>query len=266
MPGTGGDVDRRCGRTASLPDDDRAVSEVLAFVLAFSIIITSTALVFTVGFDLVRDFQNDQQDENAEEAFVRIARKFTELDSRSVPRRAGEISVTPGQIGLAEGSTATVTVGLPSGNRSRTFAVNALTYRNGETSVSLEGTGIFRADRDARTVIAEPDLRCGEDRATITVATLVLERGSEGVSSDLVTVVGNRRNATLWYPMNRTGPASHGSADNVTVSFDSPREDAWETYLDRTPGWTDPQDDGTYVCPSTRRVVVRHVVIGVRFV
>lgn len=243
-------------------DRDRGVSEVIGYVLTLALILSSVALVLGIGFPQMEELKSAQQDENAEGAFVRVATKFQQLGARGAPYRAGQLSVAPGQLLVADGSTLNVTVALPSGNRTRTFDLRTLRYQRGGTTVAMEGGAIFRSDDGQPVTVARSPLRCDDESAVVTVTTLV-PTGPSSVTSDLVTVSGRHRNTSLWHPTNRTGADSADTATAVTVATDSEFDAAWTRSLRRTPGWRETGD--AFVC-TTERVYVRHVRIGVEFV
>jgi hypothetical protein len=240
------------------------VSEVLSYTITAAIIFTSVALVFSTGFAAIDDVQQSTQNEDAERAFVQIGAKFQALEAGGAPYRAGELSVSPGRLGLTSGPGVNVTVVTPTGTSTRQFSTSALEYALEETTLTIENGAVFRTDRTATVIQSEPSLTCQSDRAVITVTTL--DGPAAAVSSDLVTVIGRHRNTTLWYPTNRTGTGSADQATRVEVTVSSTRDVAWRRYLDRADGWTRVSGTSdTYAC-TTDRVYVRHVVIGVKFI
>jgi type II secretory pathway pseudopilin PulG len=241
---------------------DRGVSEVVGYTLTLIVVLASVAIVLGVGVPGLEDVKGAQQDENAEGAFVRVATKFGELGDRGAPHRAGQLSVSPGQLSVDDARMA-VTVSTPSGDRTRTFTLRSLTYQRGDTVVALEGDGVFRADDGASVTVARPAVRCADGSAVVTVSTLVPE-GATTVNADLVTVAGRHRNTTLWYPVNRTGPGGADAATAVTVDPDSSFEAAWERSLREAPNW-EATGSGAFRCEADS-VYVRHVRIGVEFV
>ncbi len=244
---------------------DRGVSEVVSYTLTLMIVIASVATVLALGVPALEDLKEDQQDRNAEDAFVRVATKFGELGDRGAPFRSGQLSVSPGQLTVQNDTELTVTVSTSAGDRTRTFTLRRLSYARGDTTVALEGGGVFRRDGGASRAVGRPSLRCAGSGAVLTVPTLAAA-GAASVNSDLVTVTGRHRNTSLWYPRNRTEINSATDATAVTVEPDSGFEDAWSRSLRAAPGWTETSPgSGRFTC-DTGRVYVRHVHIGVEFV
>jgi hypothetical protein len=250
---------------ARRPGTDRGVSEVVSYTLTLVVVVASVSTVLALGVPALEDAKGDQQDLNAEDAFVRVATKFGELGDRGAPFRSGQLSVAPGQLTVQDDAELTVTVATSAGDRSRTFTLRRLSYARGDTTVALEGGAVFRRDGDASTAVQRPSLRCAESGAVLTVPTLAAT-GTTSVGSDLVTVTGRHRNSSLWYPHNRTGTDSATDATAVTVAPDSTFGDAWVRALRAAPGWTETAPgSGRFSCDADR-VHVRHIHIGVEFV
>lgn len=243
---------------------DRGASEVLGFVLLFALIVGSTGLVFSAGFDSLEHAQADQQNDNAEAAFLRIATKFDQIGDDGAPLRAGDLSVSPAGLSTGVEAELTVTVHLPSGVESRTFDVGGLSYELDDTAVAYEANAVFRRDGDAVAILSAPPWECDPGRTVVSV-TALNATGATSVASDSVTVVGEHEDTSLWFPFNRTGPGSVDDATGVSVAVDSPNEDGWNRYFDRAPGWEDPEGDGSYRC-DTDRLYVRQVNVTTRLV
>ncbi|MFC6942141.1 hypothetical protein ACFQE8_19545 [Salinirubellus sp. GCM10025818] len=243
---------------------DRGASEILGFVLLFALIVGSTGLVFTAGFDALEGVQTDRQNENAESAFLRIATKFQQIGDDGAPLRAGDLSVSPAGLSTGGDVELTVTVHLPSGDESRTFQVGALSYTLDDTAVAYEANAVFRSDGDGVAVLSAPPWKCRAERTVISF-TAMESTGPTSVASDSVTVVGEHEDTSLWFPFDRTGAGSADDATGVSVAVDSPNSVGWNRYFEDAPGWADPEDDGTYRC-ATDRVYVRQVNVTTRLV
>lgn len=252
------------GRLSAVTDGRRGASEVLGFVLLFSLIVTSTGLVFTAGFDSLERTQNDRQNENAETAFLRIATRFQQLGENGAPLRAGDLSVAPAGLDIGREVDLTVTVHLPSGDEARTVRVGSLSYELDDTAVAYESNAVFRRDGDGVAVLSPPPMACDPDR-TIVSLTALNATGSTSIAGESVTVIGRHEDTSLWFPFDRTGTGSADRATGVSVDVDSSNGDGWDRYFERAPGWTDTDGDGTYTCDSDQ-VFVRQVNVTTRLV
>ena len=73
--------------------DERAVSDVLAFIIVFSIIITSVALVYGTGFSSLDQVREGEQKANAERAFEAIAYSMDDIETGAATRRGGSLEL-----------------------------------------------------------------------------------------------------------------------------------------------------------------------------
>lgn len=252
-------------RTVEIGNDDRGVSEVLGFVLTFAVIVTSTGLVFTYGYGSLEGFRDSQQNDNAEQAFVRIATKLQQVGDDGAPLRAGDLSVAPGQLSVREDTELTVTVdgaNVPSAPRSRTFTAGSLRYSLDDTTIAYESNAIFRNDGGDVAMLAPPSMACRPGRTVLSITSLNATDATT-IASDSVTVVGRYQDTSLWFPFARMGPGNASSVDFVSVTVDSRNSEGWNRYL-LSNGWVVTGPD-TYTC-TTDELYVRQVNATVRLV
>jgi hypothetical protein len=242
----------------------RGASEILGFVILFSLIVTATGLAFTVGFDSLENARDDHQNENAEAAFLRLGTKFQQIGENGAPLRAGDLSVAPAGLSTGREVELAVTVHLPPGDETRTFEVGSLSYALDDTAVAYEANAVFRRDGDGVAVLSPPSMTCDPVR-TVVSFTALNATGPTSIAAESVTVVGRHEDTSLWYPFNRSGAGSADRATGISVGVDSSNGVGWNHYFERAPGWTDPDGDGTYTC-DTDRVFVRQVNATTRLV
>lgn len=251
--------------TSTSQEADRGVSEVVSFILTFAIITTMIGLLYSGGFVSLERLQTGNQMQNAEGVFFAMADSFGELQEGQAPKRAGALDLDVGaSIAISNESEIEVEVNDASGPVfSERLVTRSMDYRLDERAVTYETGAVFRSNDGGSVLVGEPSgLICSPstDSAVVSVVTLV-DPNDVSVASGTVTVTGIQRSTTLLYPTDRTAP---GTIDNVTVDIDAPREAAWHSHLEGTTAWTDPDDDGTFVCRDIDQVFVRHTVIEVR--
>ena len=244
---------------------DRAVSDVVAFVLTFSVVILSVGVVSGVGFSVMEEIRGDEQALNAQRAFQTLGESLNEIDRQQVPGRSGEISLSGGTLladSGADGPAFEVRT-----NTGETFTTDAgrIRYRSGDdTRVLVENGAVIREDEgaDQGIVVQRPNVVCeggANPYAVVSVVKLVAD--VNGIGGDgTVQIVGREQSSTLLY--------SDDDATSVTVDYGgSEFSEAWETYFSRTGEWQ--SVDGTdAVCDvgGDGRVIVRRTVVEVDFV
>ncbi len=216
---------------------DRAVSDVLAFILVFSIIITSVGLVYVFGMGALGDAQVSEQNRNAERAFETMAVSFSDLQDGRGVERLSQLNPRGGGVGVDDGPRVTVTVGGDTlndggGDPLGDGSVGSLNYAHEGTEVSYELGATFRADDGHSVMVRPPEFVCttsgsGPDRAIVSYTNLSATEPSSVSTSSTLRIRATREDSEF----NRSG----GDL-NVTIE-DSTHADAWERYFDEN-GWS----------------------------
>ncbi|WP_267643101.1 DUF7289 family protein [Haloarchaeobius amylolyticus] len=246
--------------------DRRAVSDVLAFVIVFSIIITSVGVVYGIGFSSLGEFQEGEQKTNAARAFQALSVSLDDIQSGAAPGRSGAIQLSEGTLQVEEQSQMTVEVGLSNGTTwtVATETTGSLQYSFENTDVAYENGAVFRKDGSASVMLEEPSFVCSDSSDQAVVSIVVLNGESNAIGGEVNAEIISRENSTsVLYPNISRG--SSVTADNVTVDVPTTSFDqAWTRYFEDASGWEDPDGDGAYTCDA-QSVVVRVTVIDVEF-
>ncbi len=243
------------------------MSEVVAFVLSFSVIIVSVGIVYTAGIGSLTDLQAKEQTANAEQVFLAVGDSFGELQEGQAPKRAGSLDLDIGAtIGVINQSEMNVTVG--GASFTRTIRTRSLRYEIDETIVAYENGGVFRSDHGHSAMLGPPpEMYCSNstDSAIVSIVRLRSEH-QPSAAAGTVTIIGIQESTELLFPDSRTGPPVSG-VENVSVNVSSPHEEAWKQHFENNrTDWVDPDDDDTYTCQGVGNVFIRKTVIEVRIV
>lgn len=216
--------------------DDRGVSEVIGFVLVFSLVLGTISIVYVGGFSALSDTRDGEHVNNAERAMDVLADNFQQLGRGEAPQRGTEIKLADAQLTLDERYGVEVDVsGTSYSSRGR-----PITYHSGTgTRISYEHGAIIRVDDDGGAVmLREPDFLISDERTVIRHIQL---RGGElnhgGSQTVLVRAGLNFRE--LQYPP--AGGDSDVTAEtlNVTIQTAPERTGAWLRYMEDQPQLTD---------------------------
>ncbi|QFU82974.1 DUF7289 family protein [Natronorubrum aibiense] len=251
---------------------DRAVSEVVAFVLVFAIILGSVGILYSTGFQAMDDYQETEQLVNAERAMDALASNFNDIIRyNGVNQRYGELSLRGGAVRSSDsGTNLDILIEKDDENRSISDRDDAefLQYYTGETldlgefaytsdgdRIAYEGGGLVRGDdsEDWSLVRKQPHITCSDDReaAVISLVTISADDRSVQSSSGLgVTMSVENRSSAVYTD----------DVDSVSITIDdddTAYNDAWNSTLDTDRGWTDNDngDDLRRTCPADRVVV-----------
>ena len=231
---------------------DRGVSDMIAFVIVFSLIITSVGITYTFGYTTLSDYQEGEQKRNAERAFVALSNNFGEIESGRIEARAGELRLAGGRLSVENDSVITVSSpswDLSNGTEARLAnqPTRSFVYEFEGTSVEYENGAVFRQDGDGRHImIAEPAYRCGESYASVSIVQF-LPRGGALSSDGTVQVIAQQESSVMLYPVNRTG-TNDAAVDHVNVTVESDKAEAWEGYFGDDWDVTGTGDERTFTC------------------
>ena len=253
---------------------DRGVSDLLAFVLTFSIIITGIGIVSVGAYGSLGEYADREQVDGAERGLVAGATVLDDIHREDDLRRSFTLGLSDGFVYLNE-STVEVTV---NGTGATMSAHNALEHRfdpqgAGPVSIAYEAGGIFRSN--AVGARYDPSIGCSAETNTAVVSLVNLTTTdsiavSEGYSQQTVlnpnalslpqdAPVGVTEQ-TLSFDARLVGvnTTTLDTSTNVTIDVgDSASPTRWGEYLDET-GWNG--SGSTWEC-SAETVVVRVTTI-----
>lgn len=247
------------------------VSEVLGFVLIFSLVASTTGVVYVYGFGGLQESRDATALNNAERAMDVFAENVRDVHARGVPNRATEVKLYDAQLGLGEAANWQVNVSTPGGTKSYATDIEPLVYATGTTELVYSNGAVFRVERGGAVMKREPPFVFrqvgGENVAVVPVIqtrspssqdvggdTTVLVRTDLALSETVVETAGNYTATTL--PL------------NLTVETTPERAVVWERYLDAeltdAYGVSDPctrvgADSGTVACEFD----VHRVYVGI---
>jgi hypothetical protein len=249
---------------------DRALSDLVGFILAFAVILSGVAIVSTIGTDILEDIKGNQQANNAQQAFGLMAENFDEIENGRAPTRTSEINLHSGRLRATNSSNFTVRIERPSDpDIVRTVFTEQIRLRPdpGSNSVVVYENGAsIRGKNSTTTGIVEnrPTLTCQNEAAIVSLVRIDAPTNRQ-LGEGTVRISGTRTNSGTLYPFNRTGDNSSTHVRNANLTVDSSFEDAWYKHLTVDGNWTR-YDDDTVSCQQVDRVYVRQTVINVSFV
>ncbi|ELZ43696.1 hypothetical protein C464_16142 [Halorubrum coriense DSM 10284] len=246
--------------------DERAVSDLVGFILSFSIILLSVSVVYTGGFAAITDQQEAEQMHNTERAMTVLAENFRDIERGNAPTRAGEFRLSGGRLSLDRAARFTVVVGLNNSTVPVTVRTRSLSYEKEGTEISYENGAVLRTDGEFGFMARAPTVTCRADRAIVSLVEID-PRGNRtstsGEGSVLVTVT--KQDSGIYYPRQENGTVVNeaDAARNVTIRVEESRhEEGWENWFEERDGWN--QTAVGYTCEADT-VVVRTTKVTVEF-
>jgi hypothetical protein len=209
--------------------DDRGASEVVGYVIIFSIVIFSVLLLSASGTTTLEDIRDDEQAENAERALDIVADNMAEIYERDSPSRATEIDVKGSQLFYGNHTTIELEL-LEGGTVEESFEeqLRPIVLRSSSsTELIYEGGAVFRTDRDGGTMIRDPPLLLSTGRVHAPIVkTTVPELQAVSGTSILLRGKSTGRDVLFTPDTLSSGP------DQLRLNVTSPRFEIWERYFE----------------------------------
>lgn len=238
--------------------DSRGVSDLVAFVLTFSIIITAVGVVSIGGLGSLEDYRDGARVESAEVAMTGFDSSMEDIRVDGVPQRSHQLQLNGDQLERHNSEIEITITGTPAPEpRTLTVDVGAFVRQTGrDTEIVYESGAVYRSQDRGQTVVSKPPFRCGDDTAHVG---LVSVRGDVNVSSDSLALRAREKESMSVYP--KLTDAENGSASAVTIDVgETYNSDAWEQLFDREmDGWAG--SGGFYTCDDVDRVYVHNTTV-----
>lgn len=246
-----------------VPTDPRggesAQSNVLGFVLVFTVVVTTIGLVFAAAVPVLEGAQDRERVDNMERAFEILDDNVEDVVYREAPSRATEIRLSGGRLGVTGSTRMNVSVENDP-NSPYVARTRPITYADEGTTIRSSFGGVVRSDGAGGTMVSEPEWRVSEERAVLPliVTAQATDDSSVGGSLTLLVVADAQRRTANGF---ETDP---GNLSTVTVTVTSAYPLAWARYFESTGvGSVSVSGDDVVYEFETEAVYVPRVRIGV---
>ncbi|MFC7226285.1 hypothetical protein N0B31_02635 [Salinirubellus salinus] len=226
------------------------MSQVVSFVLVFSLVATTVGVVSVVGFDGLSDRRDAERVDNAERAFDVLADNVEDVYRDGAPSRATEIKLD--DAALETGSATTVKVDFPDdslGPFDTSLRPIVFEPQGRNSSIVYEAGAVIRVDDGNAVMLREPPLRFDEDRST---ASLVVTGGEGAVGGSTTVLVRTDETTTaVLHPAGTETAATPNSRFVFQLETAPERAPAWETFLEAEFSWVSDactRDGGRVTC------------------
>jgi len=236
--------------------DDRGVSDVVGYVLVFSLITITIGTVFAVGIAGVEDRREAERVANVERAFDVFDDNLRDIQRYGDPSRATEVRLAGGTLATSgETRFALVNSTDPAvaANATDDWNADSLVYRDGETTIAYEAGALVRGDGGGSVLLSGPRFVAADGRTTIPIV------GLESDSDDSVSGDGTVQ-VTVAVPERyrerneRSSDSSETtvltpSSEDTYLHVETDHPEAWRGYFARTNGFEpiDVDTDGVAV-------------------
>jgi hypothetical protein len=203
---------------------DRAVSDVLGYVLIFTLIVSSVAVVTVGGTASLGAVRDAERFSNAQRVFDVLDTNVEDHLEARTHSRATEIRLTDAGVDFGEPVELNVTVGNQGSNST---TLDPLVYHQSDRRRIVYGAGaVLRHDRGATVLVEEPPFRFG-NRTMLTFVDTRAQTGGVSGSGRVLLRSEYVSQSVHEYP---------AVSDPVVLNVTTRRPAAWQAYLEAETG------------------------------
>ncbi len=215
--------------------DERAVTDVIGFVLVFGLVATTVAIISVNGLGTLQDSRNAEQVNNAERAFDVLDDNMADVYQEGAPHRATEISLVKAQLNTATVARMNVTAkNTSSGNWETISTVQAqpivwTTTQGRETEIAYSFGAVVRAQREGGVVLNEPPLVLEDDKMFLSIVKTQTNE-PKSLSGTTIRVRGSQARSA-----SQVLDGELSSFDRLRINVTTPRAGIWQRYFEQKP-------------------------------
>lgn len=270
-------------RRSDASDGTRGVSEIIGFILVFSVVTATVFIAYTSGISGLQDARDFERVENAERAFDVLGDNLADIHAGGAPSRATEIKLAGSELSI--GANQRFSVRYENGTGTPEFynatSLRPIIYAVGdEEAVVYEAGAIIRVSRDGQRMVDEPAMafRSENGRRTVSIPFVrTIAESQTVVSGSQTTLV--RAEKLVPRPEGRYSPvlaslSGAGAPHEIRfrVNTTAARAPAWNQYLEQEISWRADAcslagaDDNVVVCEfETDELYVTRTSIDITF-
>ena len=221
---------------------DRAVSDLVGFVLVFSLITMTVGVVYVAGFTGLEDARDAERVNNMERAFEVLDDNINDVTRNGAPSRATEMKLAEAQLSTSDRRDVSISADGVDPVVARPVTIR---YNPGsDTSIVYENGAVIRVDNGNAVMLEEPDFLF--DDGNVVVRYIEPQGSGQSIGGTSTTVLVRAERTSSKVLVNR------GGSTNVTIAMRThpDRVDAWENY------YTESIEAATGTTPTCNRSTV----------
>lgn len=210
----------------------RAQSEILGYVIVFSIIAASVGFIYVTGLPALENSQEAMATNNVESAFDVMDDNIRDITQEGAPSRATEVRIAGGRLFVGE-PTEIRFYAENTTEEDDNITVVADTYPviyrdDADRRVSYVAGAIIRGNGTASAMVSQPDWRFTDRRTIVPIQVLTPRGGLQGISGDTTILLVTKLQVRAY---TQSLAQTDGAEAEVNVSVKTDRPGAWEQYF-----------------------------------
>lgn len=249
--------------------DDRGVSDVLAFALIFAVMVASVGIIGVVGFQTVGDVSEEEQLRSAELSMAELSDQLSGIADHEAPVRASELRTGGATVSITDDFSIHVTVqnGANEALWNGSFDLGTVTYRLDDTMIFVAGGAVIRADTGHAVMLEDPPFLVTESAARLNLLRVDPHGDVPSITTaQLVQLQSHHKGTQLLEPFNRSHLYDIHSIQLELDGTDAVIE-AWNRYLETHDMWDGNSSTNVWEASGfDHGVILRHSRISIRFI
>jgi len=254
-------------RTDSVQNDTRGVSDALGYALLIAVVLTSVAVMYTVGWGLTTQMQHSEYMDNVERGFLVFSENLGDINQNDAPSRSTELKFYGGNLDMSGKTVFEVTVTDPEtgATRNATFVTRTIEYSKQNDTVYYASGMVAREMNGQVGIIREPTFTFTDHQTRLSFLSLQPSNGTVNIGGTTTVLArAELQSKQLVDVVHRT------SSENVTmnVTVQSPRYEVWARYFESeglTRVSTSPSNNTVTFSHTTEHLYLRRLLIEVMF-
>jgi hypothetical protein len=204
---------------------NRAVSEILGYLLVFSLVIFSVAIVSVGGLAGYQSAEEFERQSNSQKAFDVLHNNLEDIYYQSAPSRGTEIDLGKTSLALQDPVVVNVTVKGASRQEFRIESQPIVQDLGEDNELVYEAGAVFQTTRDGGIIRQQPPMILRGDTAHI-ITPNVRAATARSVGGGTVLIRAQSQGQEIRYRNTTRDPTA-----DLTMNITSPRSDLWYGYL-----------------------------------
>jgi hypothetical protein len=238
----------------------RGVSQLVGFVLVFTIVLSTAGVAYTAGVSSLGDVRSAEQANNAERGFQSLAHNIDDMVHSDATRRVTSVRLGGGT--LTYGETVTMNLTVVGEGVSYGASYRPLVYEteNGERFV-YSGGMVTRGRESGHALVRQPPFRFGTDTLVPFVVTRPTGSNSGAVSGRTTVAIRTSLGGRQEFTRRTDGPYT------IRFNVTTPRTGVWQRTLESNGLDCSVVDTTTVTCETTTQSLhVALVRLNVKYV
>ena len=204
--------------------DTRGVSEVVGFILVFSLVLGTITLVYASGISGLDNTRDAERITNAERAFDVLANNFQQMGRGEAPNRATEMKLAEAQLSTSTGREVNISA---DGVDPAVAQPVTIRYNPGtDTSIVYENGAVIRVDDGNAVMLEEPDFLF--DDGDVVVRYIEPQGSGQSIGGTSTTVLVRAERTSSDVLVNRES----STGIEIKMQTHEDRAGVWEEYYE----------------------------------